>query len=56
MLARLVGTDRQRIVEETRRLLRDRAAYAEMARGENPYGDGKASQRIASILRDKLAT
>jgi UDP-N-acetylglucosamine 2-epimerase len=54
-VARLVGTDRYRIVEEARRLLSDRAAYAQMARGENPYGDGKASQRIVKILRDELA-
>jgi UDP-N-acetylglucosamine 2-epimerase (non-hydrolysing) len=53
-VARLVGTNRQTIVEETRRLLNDPAAYAQMARAENPYGDGKASQRIATILHDEL--
>ncbi len=54
-VARLVGTDRNTIVEETRRLLSDRVAYAQMARGGNPYGDGKASQRIVKILRDELS-
>lgn len=55
-VARLVGTDRNTIVEETRRLLSDGAAYAQMVRGANPYGDGKASQRIVKILRHELAT
>jgi UDP-N-acetylglucosamine 2-epimerase (hydrolysing) len=50
-VARLVGTDRRTIVGETRRLLSDRAAYAQMASGENPYGDGNASQRVVNILR-----
>ncbi len=49
-LARLVGTDRAKIVEEMGRLLSDGAAYAEMSRGENPYGDGKAADRIADVL------
>ena len=49
-LAILVGTSRERIVREASRLLEDDAAYAEMARGENPYGDGRASRRIVDIL------
>ncbi|HWP84642.1 MAG TPA: UDP-N-acetylglucosamine 2-epimerase (non-hydrolyzing), partial [Terriglobia bacterium] len=48
--ARLVGTDCGRIVEEARRLLTDPAAYERMARVVNPYGDGKAAQRIADRL------
>ncbi len=48
--ARLVGTDRQRIVAETRRLLGDPEAYAAMARAHNPFGDGKASRRIVDVL------
>jgi UDP-N-acetylglucosamine 2-epimerase len=47
---RLVGTDAARIVAETSRLLDDAAAYAAMAHAHNPYGDGQASQRIASAL------
>lgn len=46
-VARLIGTRRERVVEEVSRLLRDSAAYAEMARGVSPYGDGRASERIA---------
>lgn len=49
-VARLVGTDRSRVVEEVARLLDDPAAYRQMARGVSPYGDGKASARITSIL------
>jgi UDP-N-acetylglucosamine 2-epimerase (non-hydrolysing) len=48
--ARLVGTDRATIVTEATRLLDDPAAYAAMARVANPYGDGKAAQRIRDIL------
>ncbi len=48
--ARLVGTDRATIVRETERLLRDPAERRSMTRHENPYGDGKAAQRIADIL------
>jgi UDP-N-acetylglucosamine 2-epimerase (non-hydrolysing) len=49
-VARLVGVDRRRIVEETRRLLTDPAAYRAMANAVNPYGDGRAAARIASAL------
>lgn len=47
---RLVGTERTRIVEETRRLLNDSEAYAAMTRAHNPYGDGKAVERIIKIM------
>ncbi|WP_460830465.1 non-hydrolyzing UDP-N-acetylglucosamine 2-epimerase [Lysobacter humi (ex Lee et al. 2017)] len=47
---RLVGTDRARIVGETGRLLDDPAAYAEMSRAHNPYGDGRAARRIADAI------
>ena len=47
---KLVGTDGERIVEEANRLLDDAAAYAEMTRIHNPYGDGHACERIAKIL------
>jgi len=49
-VARVVGTDRARIVAETERLLRDPAAYAAMAAAENPYGDGRAAERIVDAL------
>lgn len=50
----LVGTDKERIIEETSRLLDDSDAYEAMARAVNPYGDGKASERIVGIILDEL--
>ncbi len=49
---RLVGTDPARIVSEATRLLDSPAAYEEMARAHNPYGDGRAAARIAARLLD----
>lgn len=49
--AKLIGTDRERIVKESLRLLDDEAHYRSMSRAHNPYGDGKANERIVSILR-----
>lgn len=48
--ARLVGTDADRIVRETNRLLDDPAAYAAMAQAHNPFGVGHAAERIANLL------
>jgi UDP-N-acetylglucosamine 2-epimerase (non-hydrolysing) len=50
----LVGPDRDRIVKESRRLLDDRSAYDRMARAVNPYGDGRASARIADFLERRM--
>jgi UDP-N-acetylglucosamine 2-epimerase (non-hydrolysing) len=49
-VARLTGTDPERIFLEASRLLTDPAAYLGMARAVNPYGDGRASERIAAVL------
>ncbi len=46
----LVGPHRGAIVAATARLLRDRTAYAAMARASNPYGDGLAAGRIVAWL------
>jgi UDP-N-acetylglucosamine 2-epimerase (non-hydrolysing) len=48
--ARLVGTDRQRIVTEAERLLHDQEAYDSMAQAGSPFGDGHAAERIVQIL------
>jgi UDP-N-acetylglucosamine 2-epimerase (non-hydrolysing) len=48
--ARLVGADRDRIVEETFRLLDDDDHYSAMSRAHNPFGDGHASERIVKVL------
>ena len=47
---KLVGTDPERIVTETRRLLDDGSAYDAMAHAENPFGDGHAAERIVQGL------
>ena len=47
---RLVGTDAERILGETERLLEDEDAYAVMASAANPFGDGHASERILAEL------
>ncbi len=44
--ARLVGVDAVTIVTEAERLLDDERAHRKMSRARNPYGDGKAAQRI----------
>jgi UDP-N-acetylglucosamine 2-epimerase (non-hydrolysing) len=49
-VVRLVGTDVGRIVSGAARLLDDEADYASMARGINPFGDGRAAERIAGVL------
>ncbi len=47
---KLVGTDRQRILAEARRLLEDEGAYRAMSQAANPFGDGHAAERIARAL------
>jgi UDP-N-acetylglucosamine 2-epimerase (non-hydrolysing) len=50
--ARVIGVDRETIVRETARLLEDHNAYETMAMAVNPYGDGRASERIVQALLD----
>ena len=52
-VSRLVGTDKETIVEEAARLLTDRQAHRAMTARSNPYGDGRAAHRIAAILADE---
>jgi len=53
-VVKLVGTDTQQITTEALRLLTDPAAYQAMTTKANPYGDGKASQRIVDIITSAL--
>jgi UDP-N-acetylglucosamine 2-epimerase (non-hydrolysing) len=53
---RLVGTAEDRIVGEATALLDDREAYDRMSRVHNPYGDGRASARIAGLIHSFLTT
>lgn len=48
---RLVAPKAERLIEEVSRLLTDRNAYDAMALAANPYGDGKAAERIVERLR-----
>jgi UDP-N-acetylglucosamine 2-epimerase (non-hydrolysing) len=50
-VAMLVGQDPETIVSVASRLLADPEAYRSMARNVSPYGDGRASARIVSIVR-----
>ncbi len=47
---KLVGTDERIIYREFDRLLSDENEYLAMSQASNPYGDGRASERIADIL------
>lgn len=46
----LAGTDENRVFEIASQLLEDNAVYEKMAKAVNPYGDGKASDRIVDII------
>lgn len=50
----LVGTDRERVYKEAYTLLADEKAYKQMSNAVNPYGDGKATQRILQALRHEF--
>jgi UDP-N-acetylglucosamine 2-epimerase (non-hydrolysing) len=47
---KLVGTRRENVVQETSRLLRDELAYRRMSAIRNPYGDGRAAQRLVQAV------
>jgi UDP-N-acetylglucosamine 2-epimerase (non-hydrolysing) len=51
---KLVGTNRQKIVEQVSRLLTDSDYYQSMSFAHNPYGDGQACQRIVSAIKQQL--
>lgn len=50
----LVGTDYQKIMNEVSTLLEDEQAYEKMSKAVNPYGDGKACERIVKSLSKNL--
>ena len=47
---RLVGTNKEDIIRETRKLLEDSVAYKKMSQAVNPYGDGSASEKIVAFV------
>lgn len=50
----LVGTDKNKIISEASRLLNDEKAYQAMTKVHNPYGDGKASERIVQFIQEQI--
>ncbi len=52
---KLVGTDFDKIVSEVSELLDNEESYLKMSKSVNPYGDGKACERIVTYLCEKLA-
>ncbi len=50
---KLVGTDKKKIIETCQILFKDEDTYQEMSRSHNPYGDGKACERIVDFLKGK---
>jgi len=52
---KLVGANADNIISSVNELITDSAAYEQMAQAKNPYGDGKAAQRIADAVSQFLA-
>jgi UDP-N-acetylglucosamine 2-epimerase (non-hydrolysing) len=50
---KLVGTDRELIIKEAQELIDDKAAYERMSKAHNPYGDGKACEKIINFIKDQ---
>jgi UDP-N-acetylglucosamine 2-epimerase (non-hydrolysing) len=50
--ARLVGTDKEKIVKTVNHLLKDKDEYKKMSKASNPYGDGLASIAISKFLQE----
>lgn len=53
-ISKLIGTDRNSIVKHISELLDSNEIYAQMIPKSNPYGDGKASERIVKIIFDSF--
>ncbi|MDX9815025.1 MAG: UDP-N-acetylglucosamine 2-epimerase (non-hydrolyzing) [Arcobacter sp.] len=49
---KLVGTNRESIIKEAQKLLDDKEEYEKMSKAHNPYGDGKACERIVEFIRN----
>jgi UDP-N-acetylglucosamine 2-epimerase (non-hydrolysing) len=51
---KLVGTNKDNIVNSVQLLLDDEKLYSTMAKANNPYGDGKASQRVVEFMKEHI--
>ena len=49
---KLVGCDQEILVREAEKLLNDQSEYEMMSRAHNPYGDGKACERVVQLMQD----
>ena len=49
---KLVGTNKELIIKEAQKLLDDEDEYNTMAKAHNPYGDGKACERIVKFIKE----
>ena len=48
---KLVGTNKETIIQEAQKLIDDENEYSKMSKAHNPYGDGKACERIVKFIR-----
>ena len=51
---KLVGASKDNIITMIDMLLNDKSLYSEMSEAHNPYGDGRACDRIVDYIREKL--
>ena len=51
---KLIGTDSERVYNETKLLLTDNKEYTRMSSSCNPYGDGRAASRIVKVIRNRF--
>lgn len=51
---KLIGTDKENIINEVEHLLTDSEYYSSFTKAINPYGDGKASKKIVDFLKDSI--
>lgn len=48
---KLVGTNKETIIKEAQKLIDDKISYENMSKAHNPYGDGKACERIVEFVK-----
>ena len=48
---KLVGSNKEKIIKEVSNLIENKVEYQKMAKANNPYGDGKTSQKIVNIIK-----
>jgi UDP-N-acetylglucosamine 2-epimerase (non-hydrolysing) len=51
--AKLVGNNKQIIIDSCKELLLDNTKYSAMCKEKNPYGDGRSSEEVVKILKNK---